>query len=216
MDKDLDQKILYEGVKAMVECGASHIHLPQQKLYTLFSLGFQYLLFLSTKDPGHYILRIEDSYLLEKLARNAKDHVTRGFLQKMALPRKLKWQNSTFHLDFFNMGSWSRTSEIPADKLKGALVVKNTNSKPLDSQLPEDIPLEETTSVALEETAYLSLLTHSASKVVFVSFDDELTKTKEDLSLYQRLNFDFIKDKPREKMVKGVKIYQDINLDNVE
>ena len=110
--KDLTKELLYEGVKTLLESNKNHIHLPQQKLYTLFSLAFQYMLYNSTKDAGAYIIRIEDGQLAEKLARKAKDDVTRKFMQRLMLPRRLKYGNSTFYLDFFHIGSWSTVNEI--------------------------------------------------------------------------------------------------------
>ncbi len=123
LKKDLSKEVLYEGVKRLVDSEDSHIHLPQQKLYTLFSLGFQYLLYMSTKNPGHYIIRVEDSYLLEKLQHKAKDEISRKFITRLALPRKLKYQNSTFHLDFFNFSPWNNTNDIPKVRIKAALIV---------------------------------------------------------------------------------------------
>lgn len=70
--KDLDKSTLYEAVKTLVESGSKHIHLDQQKLFTLFSVAFQYILFRSTKHPGHYIIRIEDSMLAEKACSEGK------------------------------------------------------------------------------------------------------------------------------------------------
>lgn len=43
---DLDKKHLYESVKQLVETEEHpHIHLAQQKLYTLYSIAFQYMLY---------------------------------------------------------------------------------------------------------------------------------------------------------------------------
>jgi len=80
--KDLDKSTLYEAVKTLVENPAKHIHLDQQKLFTLFSVAFQYILFRSTKHPGHYIIRIEDSMLAEKLARKAMNDPAQVIVEK--------------------------------------------------------------------------------------------------------------------------------------
>ena len=77
MSNDLTKQDLYEGVKTLIETDAIHVHLPQQKLFTLFSVGFQYLLFQSTRNPGSYVIRVEDGHLAEKLAKKAKDPSTR-------------------------------------------------------------------------------------------------------------------------------------------
>jgi len=39
--KDLKPEQLYEAVKQIIETDHPHIHLGQQKLYTLFSIAFQ-------------------------------------------------------------------------------------------------------------------------------------------------------------------------------
>ena len=48
------------------------------------------------------------------------------FLDKLLLPRKLIFEGSTLMIDFFQIPSWSMTKDIPAEKFKGALIVKNT------------------------------------------------------------------------------------------
>ena len=131
MSGDLTKQDLYEGVKTLIETDAVHVHLTQQKLFTLFSVGFQYLLFESTRNPGAYIIRVEDGYLAEKLAKKSKDPSTRKFMQSLMIPRKLKYEKSFFYLDYFHFGSWNMTSEIPREKIKAALIVKNTSSKPM-------------------------------------------------------------------------------------
>ena len=100
MRSQLSKTDLYESVKTLVESENNKIILPQHKLYTLFSIAFQYLLFKSTKEPGGYIIRVENSQLADKLARQAKDPSTKNFLHSMLLPRKLKFQKSMFFLDF--------------------------------------------------------------------------------------------------------------------
>ena len=125
--KDLDKSTLYEAVKTLVETPARHIHLDQQKLFTLFSIAFQYILFRSTKHPGHYIIRIEDSLLAEKLAKKAKDETTRKFMMRLLVPRRLAYGNSTFHLDYFPLATWGTTKDLPKEKIQGAIVVKNTS-----------------------------------------------------------------------------------------
>src|SRR3989344_1743452 len=129
--KDLDKSTLYEAVKTLVEHPGKHIHLHQQKLFTLFSIAFQYILFRSTKHPGHYIIRIEDSLLAEKLARKAKDDTTRRFITRLIIPRRLTYGNSTFHLDYFPLATWGTTKDLPKEKIQGAIIVKNTSHNPL-------------------------------------------------------------------------------------
>ena len=63
--KDLNKETLYEGVKSLVDVEADHIHLTQKKLYTLFSLAFNYMLYRSSKEPGHYIIIVDEyKYIL--------------------------------------------------------------------------------------------------------------------------------------------------------
>jgi len=75
MRTDLPKKLLYDSVKTLLDQQEknSHIQLDQQKLFTLYSIAFQYLLFTSTKKPGSYIIRIEDSSLAERLAKKSKE-----------------------------------------------------------------------------------------------------------------------------------------------
>ncbi len=199
---DLTKQDLYDSVKTLVECDAKHIHLPQAKLYTLFSVAFQYMLFRASKEPGHYVIRVEDSYLVEKLIRKAKDPITRKILQKISLPRKMSYEKSIFHLDFFNIGSWHMTNEIPPEKLKGAVIIKNTNSLPVTGEEEEDDIMKN-----LPPNIFLTALTNAAPKTITIAFNQEyegLTK----------INFPFIKED--QDIVKGVKISRSINLDSIE
>jgi len=209
--KEISKEVLYEGVKMLVDCPDAHIHLPQQKLYTLFSLGFQYLLFMSTKDPGHYIIRVEDSYLLEKLQHKAKDEISRKFITRLALPRKLKYQNSTFHLDFFNFSTWNNTNDIPKEKIKAALVVKNASKKPVGFGFDDSEEDEQLKAImaSLPENYYIESLKEFVPKTITIAFDEELNGVT-------KINFPFIKEEPREKLAKGVSISDDVNFDDLD
>lgn len=209
INKDLNKESLYEAVKALVECEHQHIHLPQQKLFTLFSVAFQYMLFRSTKNVGHYIIRVEDSSLCDKLQRKAKDDITRKFMTKIGLPRKFKYGNSTFHLDFFNFATWNQTQEIPPDRIQGALIVKNTTPKPLTTEIPEteeDIAMAQAIA-DLPEDYYLYSLTEFVPKTITIAFEKEFENV-------HQIRFPFIKDEPREKLASGVKIAADLELDD--
>ena len=127
MINDLTRQQLYDSVKTLVESNSPKLLLNQHKLYSLFSISFQYMLYQSTKEPGAYIIRIENSSLAEKLAKKSKDPSTRKFIQNMLLPRKLRFQRSTFYVDFFHFGTWNLTNTIPADKIKGCIIIKNTS-----------------------------------------------------------------------------------------
>ncbi|MCT4642682.1 MAG: hypothetical protein N4A33_10350 [Bacteriovoracaceae bacterium] len=208
LSTDLSKENLYSGVKSIIELPQDHIHLNQQKLYTLFSIAFQYMLFISSKESGHYIIRVEDSYLLNKLIKNSKDLSTRRFMQKIALPRKFKYGNAIFHLDFFNFTTWNATSEIPKNRIKGAIIVKGTTKKMMDT--PDEI--DEEYKVALEampKDYHIYSLKEVCPRTITIAFDESyegLTEHK----------FSFIKEKPKEDLVKGVKISSDVDLQNLE
>ena len=205
--RDLAKDIMYEGVKTLIENEASHIHLPQPKLYTLYSLAFNYFLYNSEKSPGHYIIRVEDSYLLEKLIRKAKDMTSRKFLQKMSLPRKLRYKNSTFHLDFFNFSTWSNTNDIPKDRIKGALIVKNTSKSPLSHDFVEDDTYQETIK-ALPENYFLESLKEFVPKIITIAYDENFP----DLEIQK---FSFIPDESADQILKGVSISSDVKIDDI-
>ena len=207
--KDLSKSDLYEAVKTLVETEDKHIHLNQQKLFTLFSVAFQYMLFRSTKSPGCYVIRIEDSALAEKLARKSKDPSTRKFIQSLLLPRKLKYQKSTFLLDFFHVGSWSLTSEISPEKIKGAIVVKNTSSKPMTEMMEEEEEIEESPNAGLPDNYYLTSLLEFVPKTITIAYESDF----EDYGMTP-LSFGFIK-KEKER-IAGLTLSTDINLDDVE
>lgn len=207
---DLEKKPLYESVKQLVENDEyKHIHLPQQKLYTLYSIAFQYMLYRSTKEPGAYVIRIEDSHLADKLAKRSKDPSTRRFLQSLLLPRKLKFERSTFFLDFFHMGSWNLTNEIPKGKIKGAIVIKNTSSKPMeDTPLLDEEDPEVNLSPEFPENFYLISLLNLSPKTITIAFDVNFP----DL---HKVEFPFIQNEG-EKALKGVVIADDVIIDKLK
>lgn len=201
MSSDLSKQDLYEGVKTLIETDAVHVHLPQQKLFTLFSVGFQYLLFQSTRNPGAYIIRVEDGHLAEKLAKKAKDPSTRKFMQSLLIPRKLKYEKSVFYLDYFHLGSWNMTSEIPKDKIQAALIVKNTSSKPmmeLDMEDPEDSVPD-----TIKNGQYLKTLMENVPRTITIAFEETFEGTTQ-------VSFPFIK-KEKERTVSGVTIHDDVD-----
>lgn len=201
MSNDLSKQDLYEGVKTLIETDAVHVHLPQQKLFTLFSVGFQYLLFQSTRKPGAYIIRVEDGHLAEKLAKKAKDPSTRKFMQSLLIPRKLKYEKSVFYLDYFHLGSWNMTSEIPKDKIQAALIVKNTSSKPM-----MEIELEDSEESSVPDTIkngqYLKTLMENVPRTITIAFEETFEGTSQ-------VSFPFIK-KEKERTVSGVTIHDDV------
>lgn len=204
--KDLDKSTLYEAVKTLVESPAQHIHLDQQKLFTLFSIAFQYILFCSTKYPGHYIIRIEDSMLAEKLARKAKDETTRKFMNRLMVPRRLAYGNSTFHLDYFPLATWGMTKDLPKGKIQGAIIVKNTSHNPLIDESDFRHVTEDEQAIQLfGKDYYLNTLMEISPRTITIAFGE----TYEGL---EKIQFPFIEDK-NDRMIDGVKISDDVHFE---
>jgi hypothetical protein len=202
MSSDLSKQDLYEGVKTLIETDAVHIHLSQQKLFTLFSVGFQFLLFQSTRKPGAYIIRVEDGHLAEKLAKKAKDPSSRKFMQSLLIPRKLKYEKSVFYLDYFHFGSWNMTSEIPREKIQAALVVKNTSNKPMMEMEGSD-PEEAAVIDTIKNGDYLRVLKETCPITIMIAFEETFEGMTE-------ITFPFIK-KEKEKTISGVTISDDVD-----
>lgn len=199
MSSNISKENLYLGVKTLLEAEGGHLLLNQQKLFTLFSIAFQYFVYSSTKTPGHYIIRIEDSYLAEKLSKRAKDHHSRMFMKKLLIPRRLKYERSLFHLDYFQPSSWNKTAELPPEKIQGALIVKNT-SRILQGDEEVSIP-------EVPKELYLNTLKDTVPRTITIAFQEEF----EGLSPIQ---FPFIPGKNEQDWVKGVKISDDINFED--
>ncbi len=204
--KDLDKSTLYEAVKTLVESPAKHIHLDQQKLFTLFSVAFQYILFRSTKHPGHYIIRIEDSLLAEKLARKAKDDTTRRFMSRLIVPRRLTYGNSTFHLDYFPLATRGTTKDLPKEKIQGAIIVKNTSHNPLIDETDFRHVNDDAQAVGLfGKHYYLNSLMDIAPRTITIAFNEDFDQT-------EAIQFDFIEESS-ERYVDGVRISGDIQFE---
>jgi hypothetical protein len=212
VSSDLSKTELYEGVKLLLETHErqKHLHLNQHKLFTLFSLAFQYLLFCSTKQPGAYIIRAEDSHLADKLARKAKDPSTRKFMASLLIPRKLKYGNSLFFLDFFHLTSWNLTKDIPPEKVKAALIIKNTSTRPMNEMGTTDSE-EEDQDFAFEnlpENYFLSSLVELAPKTMTIAFESVFPEL-------ETLEFPFIK-KDKGRTVSGVTLGRDLDWDEID
>ncbi|OUS00198.1 hypothetical protein A9Q84_03165 [Halobacteriovorax marinus] len=206
MKSDISKEDLYESVKALVECEKPHIHLDQHKLFTLFSIAFQYILFLSTKNPGAYIIRIEDSALADKFARKSKDSSTRKFMQSLMVPRKLKFKKSMFFLDFFHIGSWNLTKDIDPTKIKGAIIVKNTGSKPMEFTDTEEGEVD--IMASLPKDYFHTSLTDFVPKTITIAYEHEFENV-------EILNFPFIKQDVVQT-ISGVTIGKDIDWDKLD
>lgn len=199
LKKDLEKTDLYEAVKTLVESPSQHIHLSQQKLFTLFSIAFQYILFRSTKNPGHYIIRIEDPLLGEKLARKAKDETTRKFMSRLMIPRRLAYGSSTFHLDYFPLSTWGVTKDLPKERIQGAIIVKNTSHNPLIEETDfRHVSLDEQAVELFGAHYYLTSLQDICPKTITIAFNETFENC-------ESIEFDFIEESS-EKMVDGVKL----------
>jgi len=206
---DLDKNHLYEAVKALVETGSKNILLPQHKLFTLYSIAFQYLLFRSTKNPGCYIIRIEDAGFAEKLSKKAKDPITRKMTQQLMIPRKFKYEKSMFYLDFFHPRSWNLTGQIPAEKIMGAMIIKNSSSKPMYDEIEEQT--EESGPLLANPHLYMDSLLAVSSKTIIVSEDHP--EAQKDPIL--EIQFPFIK-REEVKTVSGVTLGSNIDWGKLE
>jgi len=172
-------------------------------------VAFQYILYRSTKHPGHYIIRIEDSLLAEKLARKAKDETTRKFISRMIIPRRLNYQNSTFHLDYFPITTWAMTKDLPKEKIQGAIIVKNTSQNPLidETDFRNLSQTPETTEI-FGKDFYLTSLMEFCPKTITIAFNEKFEQL-------EAIRFPFIEDKT-ERILDGVKISEDIQFDDEE
>lgn len=206
MSQEISKQDLYESVKTLIETQHKHILLDQHKLYTLFSIGFQYILFASLKDPGHYIIRVEDAKFADRLSRKAKDISTRKFINSLLIPRKFKYDKSMFYLDFFNFGSWNMTAEIDPKKLKGALIVKDSAEKGPDPFNETDD--EATAAAGLPADYHITSLLGICPKTITIATDlnfDEM----------EPVRFGFIK-KDQTKTISGVTLSGDVDWDSID
>lgn len=230
MSSQLSKQDLYESVKTLVESDAQLVHLAQHKLYTLFSVAFQYMLFRSTKEAGAYIIRVQDAKLAQKLARKSKDESTRKFLQQLQIPRKIKYRKSTFYLDFFNIASWNLTKNLNPANIKGSIIVRDTteespvkqimalqaeaamNEAILEGREEEDIKID---IPQLPEDFYFSHLVEASPKSIFIAFDEVLEEGVLEPFNPTAINFPFIK-KDVQKTISGVTISNDLDWDKID
>ena len=127
-------------------------------------------------------------------------------MQSLLIPRKFKFDKSVFYLDYFHLGSWNLTSEIPREKLRGALIVKNTSTRPMvEIDTTED---EESNMVldTIKNHDYLNILTELMPKTITIAFEEEFQSLTP-------VTFPFIK-KEKEKTASGVTINSDIQWDD--
>ncbi|MBP5296221.1 MAG: hypothetical protein J6Y94_02690 [Bacteriovoracaceae bacterium] len=204
---DLSTAELREGIELLLAAeDRPFIHLAQQKLHTLTSIGVQYLLYLAHKVPGSYIIRIEDSLLAEKLAVKAKGPLTHKYLQALFLPRKLKFGPSYLYMDFFHWSSWRMTNEIPPERIKAALIINNSSPRPM-AELPDDPAASITEGLPqLPEDYYLTSLQAFVPKLIVIAYGHHFDQAYE-------ISFPFIKKK-KEKL-SGIVLGQGFDLDSL-
>ncbi|RLA62375.1 MAG: hypothetical protein DRQ88_05575 [Epsilonproteobacteria bacterium] len=202
MVDDLPRGELYQAVKGLTDLNeVPHLHLTQHKLFTLTSVALQYLMYYSGQNPGSYILRIEDSLLYEKLVKKSKDPTTRNFLRALFLPRKIKYKNSLFFLDYFHMGTWQKTNEIPKDRIKGALIIKNSHTRPMvetgyvesedEGQMPNIFP----------QDFYYTSLQDMVPKTIILAYGEDFEGT-------QKVEFPWIKKE--DQKINGMTFSKDL------
>jgi hypothetical protein len=147
---------------------------------------------------------------LDKIQYKAKDETTRKFIRQLALPRRFKYQNSVFHLDFFNISTWANTNELPKEKIKGALVIKNASKKPVNFVAETEEDLEAMAVLKnLPSDYYISYIKDYAPKTITIAFEEEYDYLK-------KVQFPFIKEDPKEKLAHGVKIADNIKWDDID
>ena len=211
MRSDITKNELYESVKTIIENDKKHLHLNQHKLYTLFSIAFQSMLFQSTKNPGAYIIRIETPKLAEKLARKAKDPSTRKFMQSLLVPRKMKFEKSMLYVDFFNINSWNMTAELSKEKIKGAIIVKDSTENGVDPLLENLTEADQETAAmmaALPKDYFLTSIQDFIPNLLLIAYE-------ENFDHMQKVQFPFIV-KQEAKTISGVTLGNDVNWDNLD
>jgi hypothetical protein len=214
MKKDLSKQSLYDGVKQLVESTDEHLHLAQPKLYTLFSVAFQYLLFKASKEKGHYILRVEDGQMADKLARRAKDASSRKFMYTLLHNRRMKFKNSVIYLDFFNPKSWTFSQDIPENALKLAVIIKNTSDRPMDPTFDSEGATEgpevpqAVEEVDLPKDFYYTSLKEVAKETIIVAFEQAFESVK-------NIEFPFIEIE-KKKTIGGVTLSEKLDWDKIE
>jgi len=199
---DISKENLYNSVKTLIECPQDHIHLSQQKIYTLFSIAFQYLLYTSVKKPGVFIIRTEDRFLAEKLARKSKDETTRKFMNRLIMNRKLRYEESYIYLDYFSFQSWSLTSNLPKEKIRNSLVVKNTSHGALVEENDFRNMVDAFEVQEFGKHYYIKTLQELSPKTITISYQEQYPNLTE-------VKFPFIPEP--EEVASGVKINENID-----
>lgn len=144
--------------------------------------------------------------LAEKLARKAKDETTRKFMNRLIIPRRLAYGNSTFHLDYFPLATWGVTKDLPKEKIQGAIIVKNTSHNPLIDESDFRHVSDDQQAVQLfGKNYYLSTLMDISPRTITIAFE-------ENFEGLESIQFDFIEER-EERSVDGVVISRDVQFE---
>lgn len=127
-------------------------------------------------------------------------------MNRLMVPRRLTYGNSTFHLDYFPLATWGVTKDLPKEKIQGAIIVKNTSHNPLIDETDFRHIAEDEQGIALfGKNYFLTTLMDIAPTTITIAFNEEF----EGLDCIQ---FDFIEEKS-ERYVDGVMISGDIQIE---
>ena len=101
------------------------------------------------------------------------------------------------------------TSEIPKGKIKGAIIVRGTQSNPLQGMMEtEEEENSDFQQFNFPEDYYYTSLVENSPETIVIAYEKEFEGTK-------TIQFPFIKD-DKPKSLKGVTISQNIDWDNYE
>ena len=125
----------------------------------------------------------------------------------MTLPRRIKIKDSFIHLDFFALPTWAKTSELPKEKILGALIVKNAYQKPI--------------SFDTDDEQMIALLNSLPKDYPITTLSDFVPKTlvislEENIEGFFPQRFDCIKEDSNERLASGVSLSREINLNDLK
>ena len=105
----------------------------------------------------------------------------------------------------------SNCLDIPKDKIKAALIIKNASKKPIGFNFDDSEEDEQLKAIInnLPKNYYLESLKEIVPKTITIAFDEEIDGVT-------KIEFPFIKEEPREKLARGVSIASDVNFDDLE
>lgn len=180
-----------------------HLHLNQHKLFTLFSVAFQSMLFLSSQSntSGQYLIRLENGALGQKLSQKAKDESTRKFIVKLLIQRKLKYKESCFYLDYFSPNTWFPLAEIPKGRFQGVIIVSESSMRELGEEYAH-----------LGEIPYYTLIKNFCDKSILIDLNKN-QRFEEQIEPIIKVTIPIIGPKDEDvTLASGVSISKEIDL----